>query len=188
MTGFLQEKIEGEKFELLIDTKIFPKEIILKSAYNFLNRWYFFFQFNAEQNIILEFTKRWDSQEDPRNVIADFSDTMLDTLLRDNLEKENKVIREAIVEKAINGPLDTDNFVTLDTDNNSIVQNEIDLDQDIDDILKEIENDPDLKINEWEIENILKEIEEEKHNPNPMPTITPDLSAVANMKEQFKNK
>ena len=36
--------------------------------------------------------------------------------LRDKLEKDNKVIREAIVIKAINGPLDQTNFVTLDTD------------------------------------------------------------------------
>jgi hypothetical protein len=79
--------------------------------------------------------------------------------LRDTLEKDNKVIREAIVTKAINGPLDMQNFVSLDTDNYQ--SNEIDFDKDIDEILKEIENDPDLKIDEAEIEKILKEIEEE---------------------------
>ena len=52
------------------------------------------------------------------------------------------------------------NFVSLDTDVTS--QNkQIDFDKDIDEILREIENDPDLKIDEEEIEKILKEIEQE---------------------------
>jgi hypothetical protein len=38
MESFLKEIIEGEKFELLIDTNIFNKNIILKTAYNFLDR------------------------------------------------------------------------------------------------------------------------------------------------------
>jgi hypothetical protein len=38
MEAFLNEIIEGEKFELLIDTKIFEKNIILKTAYIFLDR------------------------------------------------------------------------------------------------------------------------------------------------------
>jgi CBS-domain-containing membrane protein len=37
----------------------------------------------------------------------------------------------------------------------------IDFDKDIEDILREIENDPELKIDEEEIEKILREIEEE---------------------------
>jgi CBS-domain-containing membrane protein len=49
--------------------------------------------------------------------------------------------------------------VSLDTDNQN--GNQIDFDKDIDEILKEIENDPELKIDEEEIERILKEIEEE---------------------------
>jgi hypothetical protein len=38
MHKFLKETVEGEKYELLIDVKIFPKEIILKAAYNFLDK------------------------------------------------------------------------------------------------------------------------------------------------------
>ncbi|MDR2640889.1 MAG: hypothetical protein LBC61_06435 [Candidatus Peribacteria bacterium] len=49
--------------------------------------------------------------------------------------------------------------MSLDTDNQN--GNQIDFDKDIDEILKEIENDPELKIDEEEIERILKEIEEE---------------------------
>lgn len=70
------------------------------------------------------------------------------------------MIREAIVTKAINGPLDMQNFITLDTD--TLPQHhQIDFDKDIDEILREIENDPDLKVDESEIEKILQEIEQE---------------------------
>jgi len=111
---------------------------------------------------------------------------LLDTYLRDKLEKDNKVIRETIVEKAINGPLDSNNFVSLDTDliTNNREQNQIDFDKDIDEILKDIENDPELKIDEEEIDKILKEIEEETEQSPP--TITIDAEAIKKAKEQFK--
>lgn len=38
MEAFLKQIIDGQKFELTIDTKVFPKDIILKAAYNFLDR------------------------------------------------------------------------------------------------------------------------------------------------------
>jgi len=107
--------------------------------------------------------------------------------LRDKLEKDNKVIRETIVTKAINGPLDFQNYVSLDTDNkHNPQQDEIDFDRDIDDILKEIENDPDLKIDEQEIENILREIEEETELSKPQ--VIADPSAVADLKNKFKKQ
>jgi hypothetical protein len=38
MSNFLKEVIEKEKFELLIDKNIFEKDIVLKAAYNFLDK------------------------------------------------------------------------------------------------------------------------------------------------------
>jgi len=187
MEAFLQQVIEGEKFELVIDTKVFSKDIILKSAYNFLDKGYFFFKHDSDGNIILQFTKKQDVDIAPEKVIGEFSDELLDVYLRDKLEKDNKVIREAIVEKAINGPLDAENFVSLDTNNNS-EQNEIDFDKDIDEILKEIENDPDLKIDEEEIENILKEIEEETESEVQKPSLKIDKDSISGAKDMFKNK
>ncbi len=159
MEKFLKEIIEDNVFEILIDKDIFSKDIVLKASYNFLDRWYFFFRLDKDYNIILQFTKKDDSNENPKNILDDFSDEMLSVLLRDNLEKENKNIREAIVWAAIWNCLDSNNFVEINTDKQE--SNQIDFDKDIDDILKDIENDPDLKIDEEEIENILKEIEEE---------------------------
>lgn len=184
MQNFLNKSVDWNKLELLIDTNIFPKEIILKSAFNFLDRWYFFFKFDENKNIILQLTKREENNENPEKIIENFSDVLLETYLRDKLEKDNKVIREAIVNKAINWPLDYNNFVSLDTENNA-QQNEIDFDKDIDEILAEIENDPDLKIDEEEIEKILAEIEAESMEME-KPKLSLNMDWLKQAKENFK--
>ena len=58
MSAFLKEILEENGFELLIDTSIFSKDIILKAAYNFLDKGYFFFRFDESKNIILECRKK----------------------------------------------------------------------------------------------------------------------------------
>ncbi len=185
METFLKEIIEWNKFELTIDTNIFSKDIVLKSAYQFLDRGYFFFKLDWK-NIILQFTKKAENSEKPEEIIADFSDELLSTYLRNNLEVENKEIREKIVWAAIANSLDWNNFVAIDTDNNNQEQNQIDFDKDIDDILKEIENDPELKIDEEEIEKILKEIEDETESENNIPEVKLDVDAFKDMKNKFK--
>ncbi len=186
MNKFLNEIIEWKNFELLIDSNIFNKDIVLKAAYQFLDKGYFYFKFDENKNIILQFTKKEDIDLESRDIINEFSDELLSVYLRDRLEKENKIIREAIVTKAINWPLDTNNFVTLDTDTlNNTEKNQLDFDKDIDDILKEIENDPELQIDEEEIERILKEIEEESNSFDKQePSI--DLDAINDIKNKFK--
>lgn len=187
MEPFLREIVDGQKFELVIDTQIFSKDIVLKASYNFLDRGYFFFKFDEKQNIILQFTAKEDIKIDPKKIIGEFSDELLDVYLRDKLEKDNKVIREIIVEKAINGPIDANNFVSLDTDKQE--KNQIDFDADLDDILKEIEGDPDLQVDEDEIAKILKEIESDSQNEvleKPQLQIDPD--SINTAKDMFKNK
>ena len=69
MEGILHETVKGKKFELLIDTKIFSKDIVLKAAYNFLDRGYFFFKIDEKENVILQFTKKEDVEEKPEKII-----------------------------------------------------------------------------------------------------------------------
>ncbi len=162
MKVFLKEIVKGFKFELLIDTKIFSKDIVLKAAYNFLDKGYFLFSIDDDKNIIIQFTTKDWVLEKPENIIWEFSDELLNVYLRDKLEKDNKDIREKIVWAAIANSLETQDFIELNTDENiNQDNNQIDFDKDIDEILREIENDPELKIDEEEIERILKEIEEE---------------------------
>ena len=201
MEAFLNEIVKWDKFELLIDTKIFSKEIVLKSAYVFLDRGYFFFKLDNDNNITLQFTKKEESKEDSKKIIWDFSDELLNNSLRETLFENNKEIRTEIITSALQNSLreaelpnnwnwyeDTsENYFDNWWSSNQWNDNQIDFDKDIDEILKEIENDPELKIDEEEIEKILKEIEEETENEvEEKPTITVDPEAVKNMKEKFK--
>mgnify|MGYP003535130382 CR=1 FL=1 len=67
---------------------------------------------------VLFFTKKDDVLINPEKIIMDFSDELLSVLLRDNLEKDNKEIREKIVSAAIANSLDYNNFVEMNTNNN----------------------------------------------------------------------
>jgi hypothetical protein len=104
--------------------------------------------------------------------------------LRDKLEKDNKVIRELIVEKAINGPLDEWNFVQGLEENQK--NNETNFDSDINDILADIENDPELEINTQEIESLLNEVENEETSKVVKPNIPLNIDALWDVKKQFK--
>ena len=57
--------------------------------------------------------------------------------------------------------------------------------KDIDEILREIENDPDLKIDEEEIEKILKEIEAETESIK-KPTLQVNPEGLKDIKNMFK--
>ncbi|QFR39613.1 His-Xaa-Ser system protein HxsD [Candidatus Gracilibacteria bacterium 28_42_T64] len=188
MEQFLKKEIKNDQLELLIDTKIYSKDIILKAAYMFLDKGYFFFKHDRENNIILQFTAKDSTKINSETLVGSFSDELLSVYLRDKLEKDNKEIRETIVKKAINGPLDTLNFVSFNTDEaeKNLEQNQIGFDKDIDEILKEIENDPDLKIDDAEIEKILKEIEEETGSEKTKPMITINPDAIKKAKDNFK--
>ncbi len=194
MTDFLKETIKWQKFELLIDTSIYKKEIIFKTAYLFLDKGYFFFK-KENKNLMVQFSlKSWEKIK-LEDIIKDFSNELLNNMLRGVIVKENKVVRDEIITSAIKNSLreaelpndwkgyeesDENYFDNRDENSNQ----EIDFDKDIDEILKEIENDPELKIDEDEIEKILKEIEEESNEENDSVGI--DLDWVEKAKKQFK--
>jgi His-Xaa-Ser system protein HxsD len=184
MEPILRKSTEWNSLEMVIDKKIFDKDVVLKAAFNFIDRGYFLFSINSDGNILLQYTPKDDATLDSEKVVREFTDDLLEVFLRDKLEKDNRVIREAIITKSLLGPLDIQNFVTLDTQNQT--SNQIDFDKDIDEILKEIENDPELKIDEEEIEKILKEIEAESWSDVQKPTVSVDLKAVEDVKLKFK--
>ncbi len=186
MEEFIKDEIKWDKFELFIDSNIFSKDIVLKAAYNFLDLWYFFFKFDENWNIILQFTKKDWIKKEPKMIILDFSDELLSVYLRNKLEIDNKIIRERIVATAITNSIDSWWYVEINIDEQSWWQdqNQIDFDKDIDDILKEIENDPELKIDEEEIERILREIEAETETVEDF-KMTLDTNAVKDIKNKF---
>ena len=186
MHVFLKEIISQEKFEFLVDLRLFHKDIVLKTAYAFLDRGYFFFRIDeAAGNILLQFTAKEGVEEDAEKIIGDFSDELLSVCLRDALERENRVIREKIVSVAISNSLDDKGFVGLNTDTQDN-GGQIDFDKDIDEILREIENYPKMKIDEAEIDRILKEIEAEAADFEAKGlTATLNIHAIQDAKAKF---
>lgn len=191
MENFIKKDIEWNKIEFLIDKNLFSKDIVLKAAYNFLDKWYFFFKLDENSNIILQFTSKEGELAESDKIIWDFSDELLSVCLRDKLEHDNKEIREKIVWAAIWNSLDSRGFIEIDTDrkNDNWEQNQIDFDKDIDEILREIENDPELKIDEEEIERILREIESETSLIETEDSkITLDPNNLKDVKSKFQNR
>lgn len=189
MMSFLSKNTESNRLELVVDTTLFPSIIAMKAAYNFLDRAYFFFH-SKETGLLVQIQPKDGESWDSEKFALEYGDELLATLLRDTLEQENKTIREAIVGAAISNSLDPKSFVSIDTDRNNDMgnPNQIDFDKDIDEILKEIENDPDLKIDEAEIERILKEIEEESRaEMERKPKITLDPNKVKDAKAKFQS-
>lgn len=159
MIQFIKETIEGGAFELVIDKNTFSKDEILKAAYNLLDKGYFLFYTDENGDSLVQCTPKSSSKHTAQEILLEFSDELLSVHLRYELEKENKAIRETIIWVALTSSLDPKNFIQWDQNANP----QVDFDRDIHDILKEIENDPDLKINNEEIEEILKEIEQENN-------------------------
>ena len=190
METFIKKEIKGKSIEMYIDTAIFPKNIILKAAFDYLDIGYFFFKSSDNGNIIAQYTPKEWTDTAAEVVLWNFSDTLLEVYLRDKLEKENKVIRESIVTKALFGPMERisprkENSIELWDPNSQ--ESQLDFDKDIDDIIRDIENDPDLQIDEKEIQQILNEIEH-WNTAIPKPVITVNSELVKKVKKDFKKK
>lgn len=186
MKWLIREKKEQGLIEIVIDTRIFSKDIVIDTAYSFLDKWYFFFYFETDSDLIVQYrAKRGKTIDD--FLLLDFYDALLEFSLREKLELENRIIRETIVKKAIEWPLDIENFVSFDTSEKE-QKNSENFDEDIDAILKEIENTPELQIDEAEIERILKEIEKENQIDLQKPSLTINVDALRKSKQEFKEK
>ena len=184
MVDFLRKDLETGRFEVLVDAGLFPPHVAMKAAYGLLDKGYFHFR-SEGASLVVQASLKPGVKSSPEALCGEFSDELLNVALRDRLERDNKVIREAVVTAAIGYSLDTKNFVSVPQ---AEPQNrQIDFDKDIDEILKEIENDPELKIDQAEIDKILKEIEAESADTAVRPAIvTLDLNKVADAKKKFQ--
>lgn len=155
MTPFLSVLSDSDRAEFLIDIQLFSPVIAMKAAYVLLDRAYFFFFIRSDGLIVQVTPKVWQNW-DAEKFAMEYSDELLAYALRVRVESENKEVRETIVKRALGSYADLPNFTSVDPVTNTP---QIDFDKDIDEILREIENDPDLKIDEEEITRILAEIE-----------------------------
>lgn len=133
METFIRKSLENNQFEILIDSAIYDLKIIKKTAYIFLDKWYFFIK-KDWKNILVQFKSK-DNTSKVEDVLWDFSNELLNTSLREELTSENQKIREEIISAAINHSLREAMF----QDESSLYNNSELWDKNLDEILKEIE-------------------------------------------------
>lgn len=186
MHPFLSQNSLNNRLELLVDGLLFSDIIAMKAAYGFLDRAYFFFRKDGNNTIVQicpKVDQRWSSE-----VFAlEYSDELLATTLRDKLEKDNKNIRETIVKRALASYADVPNFRSIEAWEDQAPK-QIDFDKDINEILREIENDPDLKIDEEEINRILAEIEAENQEMQIPKVPKLDPNKLKDAKAKFQSR
>lgn len=178
MYNFLSASQDNGRYEVLIDWTIFSTEVSLRAAYALLDTAYFFFKKDGD-NTIVQIHAKNQNQQDSHAIALEYADELLATLLRIKVEQDNKVIRETIVRRALGSYADLPNFTAIPP-----VTPAIDFDKDIDAILRDIENDPELQISQEEIDRILNEIRLESQEFQKKPTI--DINKIQNAKKQFQ--
>jgi His-Xaa-Ser system protein HxsD len=185
MESFFSKNIDNNRLELFVDSSIFPVDVILRSAYTFIDKTYFFFSMTSHW-VLVQIQPKEDQVWGAEKFALEYSDELLATLLRYKLENDNKEIRETIVKRALGSFLDEKNFVSVDTA--QIGKNSENFDKDIDSILAEIENDPNLKIDETEIDRILLEIQTETDFTHKPKTLKIDPNKLNDVKKNFQNR
>lgn len=186
MFAFITQNQENNRLELLVDGNLFSETVCMKAAYTFLDRAYFFFRKKENDTIVQIHPKEW--QRWSGEVFAmEYSDELLATLLRLKLETENKEIRESIIKRALFSYVDSANFRNLDALPTEDTR-QIDFDADIDKLLSEIENDPDLKIDQEQIDKILAEIEIDVSHSTKQNTPKIDPLKIKHAKEKFQSR
>lgn len=140
------------QLEFTIDLNVFPLTVCLRAVYTFLDRGYFFFEMDGSGNkLIVKTVSKNDTKWSSEKLLSDLSDELIATTLRASLEKENKTIRDAIVMKALWWMEDHSN--TSPKEKEQKQESLIDFTQDVDQLLKEIEDisvepkDSDIRIN-----------------------------------------
>ncbi len=82
-----------------IDTSIFSKQAIMNTSYWYTDRIFISFQDESDKKINIKFQKR-NNKIDLDMIINEFKNDLIDHELRVKLNKEFKLIREEIVNRA----------------------------------------------------------------------------------------
>lgn len=144
MDFLLEKEIEWDKFELLIDTSIFQKDIVMLTAYNFLDKGYFIF-FMEWENIKLQCKKKEKFEWDTEQIIFEFTEELLNVYLRKKIEEDNKQLRNEIINTALSSAVDSQYYVQEGQDN---------VDIEVEKVLEDLKNDPELNIDENYIDKL----------------------------------
>ena len=160
---------------MLVDGKLFNDKIILKAAYELVDKVYMFFK-KQEDDYVVQFKLKPEIKEDIDTIVNSFWEELVFHRLRYDLDKKYWKLKEKIIETALGFGLTLED---IKQDLNEVMEklkelplnqwqntNQEDQPKSIDEIIAEIENDPDFADDKDEIISILKEIEEEEKKGN----------------------
>ena len=152
------------QLEILIDWKIFDEDVILKTAYEYMDKIHFYF--TSEWKNYKVHLRAKDTKSDIMELTRDFNDDLVHHRLRKSIDQQTWKLRQKIVETALWYWL-TLNEIKWDIQKLSMMQQEFEQegsqednakDRNIDDIINDIQNDPEFSEDKDEIISILKEI------------------------------
>lgn len=88
---------------LTVDLSVYPLEAVLGACYVFIDRVYIFLEKKTGNRIKVIFRSKPDSSVALADLAGEFSNELLNYALRIGLARENKKIREYLVEQALFG-------------------------------------------------------------------------------------
>ncbi|KKS25988.1 MAG: hypothetical protein UU87_C0005G0015 [Parcubacteria group bacterium GW2011_GWA2_42_11] len=97
----MEKKSAAEKIKLIIDLKIYPLEAVYGAAYVFVDRAYLFLEPAGNNKVAITFQLKSGANGKLPAIAGEFNNELLNYAFRLNLAKENKKIRQYIIEQAL---------------------------------------------------------------------------------------
>ena len=103
----------GECLRLQISTRVFPLDVVQRTAYWYTDDYYLFLDMTSDGNtIFLEFRNKREGKADGLDeVIKGFCNDLIDQVVRKQVKLETKEIEDIIVKRAFSEALSADELV-----------------------------------------------------------------------------
>lgn len=88
------------EFSIIVDTMIFPHEVVLRTCYAFADRCRHWIEATDDARLTVGF-RRNEQNTDIEAIKGDFAGALIDFAMRRRIENETAVIRDAIVTAAL---------------------------------------------------------------------------------------
>ncbi len=107
-------KVTGSTVQFSVDTKVYPRIAILKTAYIFIEKYYIFLSMDSSS--LLVDMKRKDKSSVDEQDVGNFYNELLNQLLRVQIYQNTKNIRELIMARALHHTcLETEDSPTIES-------------------------------------------------------------------------
>ena len=104
-------KTNDKTLNITLDTQIYSKEAIYGAAYVFIDRMYIYLDMKGKDKIEVVFKPKEGSDKKKLEALkGEFQNELLHYVHRINLAKNNKKIRELIIERALYSSIEGDNL------------------------------------------------------------------------------